>query len=352
MDYDEVLQLPDVLDAMGLVPRELDGVHLAVERPPAVGPDGKAELVLLVQGAFQGATGVLLRLQGLPADDVTPEPASPTVELGDGEVRRVRWPVRVGPDVARLSVAVKATWPEEKKRIRPAWKLVDTYEQEALPAVSAAGFSSELDSAGHKQSFLTRVQKRPAAPERLVLEVKRGIAVAEARPFATEKVWDPSMAPPTDTGPVPLPTLRPEVPRADFWHVPKTEIGELPVGWDDIPRTTVQAMGWDDASKTELGAPTPIPPRPAPATELQPVPWDAAPKTELAPVPRPAVVAEGDLPDLSDDAGAEPTAFAAPHRGVLKEPIAWKPCIECGADVNVDRVRELGACPQCGAAWI
>lgn len=106
----------DVLDATGRTPRELGAIHLFLESC-VLSDTGDAVLTVWVQAAFARCTGAIVC-----GDQRWPVPV-----IEDGRVVRGRLPLKV--PLAARSVEVSADCPvkDSSLRVRPAWKLTDTF---------------------------------------------------------------------------------------------------------------------------------------------------------------------------------------------------------------------------------
>lgn len=119
--------LPDVLDHLGKTPCEVGSVQVHVE-PVIRADDDRAVAVVWCQAA------------------IAPLPPINTLEvlsyrfrlpvLENGVVWRGRLPLHVPKDVRQLLFAIGSDVLEQSTRVRPAWKLVDTWE---MPAVDTTG---------------------------------------------------------------------------------------------------------------------------------------------------------------------------------------------------------------------
>lgn len=130
---------PDVLDSMGKTPREFGALHVHLEALHAVDGDRYVVSVLL-QGAFDpmptarldfvSPTGAQLLSVDIPA-------------LEGGRVLRLRAPLRSRGPLQRVGMSTDCASALGSRRVRPAWKLLDTVE---IPTLSEMD-PSDVDAA-------------------------------------------------------------------------------------------------------------------------------------------------------------------------------------------------------------
>lgn len=225
---------PDVLDAMGKTPREFGGVHLHFEGFHVV--DGRRAVALvLAQAAFLPCAGATVHV--VDGDAVLASAALPA--LADGRVVRLRLPIVRTGDGDTLTLRIDAPEPAPKaERVRPAWKLLDTFEiprlsemdpvstdgginvmgSIALTAIAGplagavvvqlAGGSATLDA-----NTTTRVHRAMELPP-----LSAGRLDGVAKPLARteeEIVWRPGD--PLPEAPPPVPLVKPQVAAATRW---------------------------------------------------------------------------------------------------------------------------------------
>lgn len=136
----------DVLDHMGRSPREFGSLHIHVE-PVVRGPSGEAVATVWLQNAFEPR---------MPGDSIHvisgPEGSEAEQSLGRfpvppmGRGHAVRWslPLTVPEGATELHFLVESRLHAKARRVRTAWKLLDTIE---LPKESdmSPTFSAELN---------------------------------------------------------------------------------------------------------------------------------------------------------------------------------------------------------------
>lgn len=120
----------DVLDAMGMTPREFAGVHVHFESVQRV--DGPRFVVsLLFQAAYEPVPQVKLVLSHVHSERVVETRDVPSLE--GGRVVRMRLQVKLSLDEEPvLAVKLEGVKPRGR-RVRPAWKLHDLTEGAVLP---------------------------------------------------------------------------------------------------------------------------------------------------------------------------------------------------------------------------
>ncbi|MEW5737812.1 MAG: hypothetical protein AB1938_02740 [Myxococcota bacterium] len=142
--------LPDVLDAMGKTPREFGTMHVHFEGYHVV--DGnRCVASVLAQAAFVPSAGASLRLF-----DGEAELASALIlPLDDGRVLRFRIPFRKQPATESLTLKVDAPEPSASAvRVRPVWKLLDTFEIPRLSEMNPVHADDDLLTLGGRAAVL------------------------------------------------------------------------------------------------------------------------------------------------------------------------------------------------------
>jgi hypothetical protein len=137
-------ELPDVLDAMGRTPREFGSVHVHFEGYRLV--DGRRGVALvLAQAAFVPCAGAVVRV----LEGVTELASAALPPLNEGEVVRRHLPILKASDVDQLTLRVEASEPEPRaRRVRPAWKLHDTFEIPRLSEMEPVSADGGMDLMG------------------------------------------------------------------------------------------------------------------------------------------------------------------------------------------------------------
>lgn len=135
---------PDVLDAMGKTPREFGSVHLHFEGFHVV--DGRrCVAVVLAQAAFVPCAGATVHV----VDGQHVIASTPLPSLDDGRVVRLRLPIVRFTDGETLTLAIDAPEPSPKaERVRPAWKLHDTFEIPKLSEMEPVRSDGAVDMLG------------------------------------------------------------------------------------------------------------------------------------------------------------------------------------------------------------
>ncbi|WP_375771480.1 hypothetical protein NR798_11425 [Archangium gephyra] len=224
MDY-----YADVLDHIGRTPREFGAIHLHVE-PVTRGPTGEAVAVLWLQAAFEplASRGHSLLVMGRqkqgPAQRMLGQFPLPSLE--GGRVVRWRLPFSLPPEVDELHFQVSAKLHPKAERVRPAWKLFDTFEIPKESDMKTVSSSPDIEfdlagslvgsvlSGGLSLSFgvgfgssqspslasATAVKRHAAAqaPDFLTAAVVEGVVQALSEPHL-ETVWTPGMPLPEAT---------------------------------------------------------------------------------------------------------------------------------------------------------
>jgi hypothetical protein len=197
---------PDLLDHLGKTPREFGAVHVHVE-PVARGEGGRAVATVWLQAAFAPLAPEAATLMVLEHTWELPR-------LEGGVVMRGQLPLSVPAEAQKLMFVVTSRLHEKAERVRPAWKLFDTWE---MPHEERGGGDDGLDGlAGialanvvalplgfaviptgllsHSAAGATRsrakVHKATELPPGFVAEVVRGTPEELEAPVWTE-VWRP-----------------------------------------------------------------------------------------------------------------------------------------------------------------
>jgi len=129
----------DVLDHTGRTPREFGSLHIHVE-PVVRGPSGEAVATVWLQSAFEPrvAGESVLVLSGPEEHNLGRFPL-PSVD--GGQVVRWSLPLTIPAGVTELHFLVESRLHPKAQRVRPAWKLFDTFEVpkdgDRTPTVSA-----------------------------------------------------------------------------------------------------------------------------------------------------------------------------------------------------------------------
>lgn len=225
MDY-----YADVLDHTGRTPREFGAIHLHVE-PVTRGPTGEAVAVLWLQAAFEplASSGHSLLVMGRQKQGPLQRMLGqfPLPSLDGGRVVRWRLPFSLPPELDELHFEVSAKLHPKAERVRPAWKLFDTFEipkeSEMKTVTTSPDFELSLAdslvgsvlSGGLSLSFqvgfgssqspglasATAVKKHaaPPPPTVFVAPVVEGTVQALSEPH-TETLWTPGMPLPEPAG--------------------------------------------------------------------------------------------------------------------------------------------------------
>lgn len=116
----------DILDYTGRTPREFGALHIHVE-PVVRGPSGEAVATVWLQRAFEPRVGEerVLVLTGPEEHNLGRIPL-PSVD--GGQVVRWRLPLTLPTGVTELHFLVESRLHPKARRVRPAWKLFDTFE--------------------------------------------------------------------------------------------------------------------------------------------------------------------------------------------------------------------------------
>lgn len=211
------MEWPDVLDHLGKTPREFGALHVHFE---AVDPVDRGLVIarVLVQGAFDPMPATVGRVSLFAG--VTELGEFPLAALAKGEVLRFSWPIPVPAESTSFRVLVHASEPATNAvRMRPAWKLFDTIEQEK-PAVrmdSGTGINIGASLVGTAMMggagiFVVgsddSVVVEPGRPRKVhaarelprFLEVELGTRTVEPQEATVEVIWAPGQ---------PLPAVAP-----------------------------------------------------------------------------------------------------------------------------------------------
>jgi len=129
----------DVLDHTGRTPREFGSIHIHVE-PVVRGPSGEAVATVWLQRAFEPrVSGESVLVLSGPEEHHLGRFPLPSVD--GGQVVRWSLPLTLPAGVTELHFLVESQLHPKAQRVRPAWKLFDTFEipKDAVntPAVSA-----------------------------------------------------------------------------------------------------------------------------------------------------------------------------------------------------------------------
>jgi hypothetical protein len=139
-----VNELPDILDLLGRTPREFGAIHAHFESVKSI-DRGRVIASLLLQGAFDPMPS---------GGEVTFYAGDPLTELGrfelpaleGGVALRFQCPLRIPAEVASLQALLTVPEPPKKsKRVRPAWKLHDTFEIPKLSEMEPISDSASLN---------------------------------------------------------------------------------------------------------------------------------------------------------------------------------------------------------------
>ena len=119
----------DILDRIGLTPREYAWLHIHVE-PVARNPSGRALATVWMQAAYEpGAPGTLLILDAtVDAKGGAEQSRFPLPSLRHGQALKWLLPLQLPSSVERLVLVVQSSLAKSAERVRPAWKLFDTFE--------------------------------------------------------------------------------------------------------------------------------------------------------------------------------------------------------------------------------
>jgi hypothetical protein len=214
------MDAPDILDLLGKTPREFGGLHVHFEAVESV--DGRLLVArVLVQAAFLPLRGEAFVTFLVGSHELGRHPLP--VPRGT-EVIRASYPLKLPADVRSIDAMIIPV-PESGERIRPAWKLHDTFEIPKLsemepyretnvgfnPAATvissllSGGISLEFDVATTELAANTRteVHKARELPNRLTREITGTCKPLNA--IHLETVWMQGQ---------PLPRPAPIVPRA------------------------------------------------------------------------------------------------------------------------------------------
>ena len=134
------LDLPDILDHLGMTPREFGSVHIHFERVRVVDV-GRVIARLLLQAAFSPPAadcGVTFYATSETGERSAVENLRLAIPA-DGSVLAFNRPLRVPAGARSLAIEVDAGPPPPgAERVRPAWKLQDTIEVPKLSEMSPA----------------------------------------------------------------------------------------------------------------------------------------------------------------------------------------------------------------------
>ncbi|MBI5543373.1 MAG: hypothetical protein HY901_05760 [Deltaproteobacteria bacterium] len=230
----------DVLDLLGLVPRELGAVQVHFD-PVLVDAERCAHVTALLQPAFDGRiTGKVLPT-AVTAEGDRAIAAGLAIPLPPLEGQVIRWrfsfPLLAVPD--EILFRLEAPVPANASRLRAAWKLLETVEQpkEVRRASAALLEPSGGDALGFGLHFALglamghlviplggtlasvadvsegprQIVRHPAGEslDGFVAQVIRGSAPLHQVDQGQELVWKPGMEPPR---PPPLPPMAAPVP--------------------------------------------------------------------------------------------------------------------------------------------
>jgi hypothetical protein len=141
----------DVLDHIGKTPRELGAVHAHFESLARAPGKTTSIATLLFQAAFEPAGGPA-RVRFFDPSDGQAErllAEFPGPELKGGAVIRARYPLRLEPTTNEVWVRIESVVPPKAERVRPAWKLHDTFEIPKLSEMRPATLSGPGIDVGH-----------------------------------------------------------------------------------------------------------------------------------------------------------------------------------------------------------
>jgi hypothetical protein len=225
----------DILDLLGRTPRELGCVQLHAG-PVARDGSGRAVATLWLQAAFEPLPPGTIALAAAAADGGPAAAPTPNrialPPLAGGRVVRLRVPVSVGADAARLRFEVDCPVGADARRVRAPWKLLDTIEMvktEEAPSdglnVLAANVALNaallplgyvgmtnigIGSGGGGSTIRTVTHAARTQAPFVEVDVVEGEAGALSAPEA-EEVWRPGQPVPE---PAPLQAIAPAPPPA------------------------------------------------------------------------------------------------------------------------------------------
>jgi hypothetical protein len=194
-----VTPLPDLLDRLGLAISEHGSVQVAVESPQLHWPSGEVRVAVLLQAAWSGELPVTLELEGGGAR------TRRAVQVGPGEVRRVRLSLQLPGGAQPLLLKVHAPIPAGATRVRSAWL------KDAQPAEEASGSVVDTFWGAVRQALGQRAPRvEVRAPEQGEVPVVLR-AVGRDAPIAAEQetVWQPGMADPDAAVPLQIAEVAP-----------------------------------------------------------------------------------------------------------------------------------------------
>lgn len=220
--------LPDILDRIGKTPREFGAIHAHLES--AVRGGAGTVATVLFQAAFEPvAPGGRVHFFASSGEQLDSKAGSWELPpLKDGAVVRVRYRLEVPASATRVAAGFDSKVAKNAERVRPAWKLFDTYEVQKLsdmePKYAADplqpssfwddllsgddegwhfGFSDPVNGA----TFIpqTKIHKAPELPPVLQAEIRPGLPPPVSKPWV-ETLWSsgmplPEFAEPTWGGP-------------------------------------------------------------------------------------------------------------------------------------------------------